>query len=94
MFGVNSGVCLGFDKWLGYDVLIMGARALGGSLQCWHLSVSVLALECLSAGTCVFQCWRLFVSVLAVKCFSAGTCLFQCWHSGARVPRGPALTLS
>ena len=57
MFGVNSGVCLGFDKWLGYDAMIMGAQALGFSFQCCHLSVSVLtlgfsmlALECLSAG--------------------------------------------
>ena len=72
MFGVNSGVCLGFDKWLGYDVLIMGARALGVSLQCWHLSVPVLALECFSVGTSVFECWHLCFSVLALVCFSAG----------------------
>ena len=78
MFGVNNGVCLGFDKWLGYDVLIMGARALGGSLQCWHLNVSLPALEGFSVGTSVFECWRLFVSVLAVKCFNAGTLAREC----------------
>ena len=47
MFGVNSGVCLGFDKWLGYDVVIMGAPALGIPLnpfQSCHLSVFLLTL--------------------------------------------------
>ena len=51
MFGVNSGVCLGFDKWLGYDVVIMGARALGFSFQSCHLSVCLLALGFFNAGT-------------------------------------------
>ena len=59
--GVNSGTCytfgskqwllFDFDKWLGNDDVIMGSQALGVSLQCWHLNVSVLALECFSAGT-------------------------------------------
>ena len=44
MFGANSGVCLGFDNWLGYDVLIKGALALGFSFQWCHLSVSVLTV--------------------------------------------------
>ena len=83
MFGVNSGFCLGCDKWLGHDAVIIGARALGFSFQCRHLSVSMLALErsgagtSFSAGTLVFQCWHLSISVLAlwhsIKCFSAGT---------------------
>ena len=55
------------------DAVIIGARALGFSFQCRHLSVSVLALECSSAGTFVFQCWHFSVSVLAFECFSVGT---------------------
>ena len=37
--------------WAMYDVVIMGSLVLGGSPQCWHLRVSVLALERFSAGT-------------------------------------------
>ena len=54
MSEVNNGFCLGFEKWLDYNVVIMGSQALGFSLQCCHFSVFVLAfmlaLECLSAG--------------------------------------------
>ena len=88
MFGVDDimcynvwgkqGFCLGFDKWLGHDAVIIGARALGFSFQCRHLNVSVLALECSSAGTFVFQCWHFSVSVLAFECFSAGTLALCC----------------
>ena len=59
--GVNSGTCytfgskqwflFDFDKWLGNDDVFVGSQVLGVSLQCWHLNVSVLALERFSAGT-------------------------------------------
>ena len=78
MFGINSGFCLGLDKWLGHDAVIVGTRALGFSFQCRHLSVSVLALECSSAGTFLFRCLHFSVSVLAFECFSAGT--LALWH--------------
>ena len=97
MFGVNSGFWLGFDKLSGHDAVIIGARALGFSFQCRHLNVSVLALECSSAGTLMFQCWHFSVSVLAFECFSAGTLALwafqvsvQCWHSGTGVSQGLA----
>ena len=51
MFGVDNGFCLDFDKWLDHDAVIAGAQALGFSFQCRQLSVSVLVLECSSAGT-------------------------------------------
>ena len=85
MFGVNSGFCLGCDKWLGHDAVIIGARALGFLFQCRHLSVSVLALECSSAGTFVFQCWHFSVSVLAFECFSAGTLALCCFQLSVSV---------
>ena len=81
MFGVNSGVCLGFDKWLGYDVVIMGAWALGISFQSCHLRVCLLTLGFFNAGASVFEWWCFSVSVAAVDRFCAG-CLFHCWNSG------------
>ena len=59
-------------KWLGYDVVIMGARALGILFQCYHLSVSVLRLGFFNAGTRMFDCWCLTGSVVVLDCFSAG----------------------
>ena len=92
-FGNKQWLVFDFDKWLGNDDVITGSQALGVSLQCWHLNVSVLALECFSAGTFVFQCCYFSVSVLAFECFSAGTlalCCFQfsvlvlaLWHRKA-----------
>ena len=90
MFGVSNGFCLGFDRWFGYDVAIMGARARGFPFQCCHLSVSVLtlgfsmlALECLSAGASAFQWWHQIFSVLALECLSV-------WHFGTGVSQGLA----
>ena len=85
MFGVSSGFCLGFDKWLGHDAVIIGTGALGFSFQCRHLSISVLALECSSAGTLVFQCWHFSVSVLAFEFFSAGTLALCCFQLSVSV---------
>ena len=42
------------DKWLGYDVVILGARALGISFQSCHLRACLLTLD-------FFQCWRVDV---------------------------------
>ena len=85
MFGVNNDFWLVFDKWLGHDAVIIGARALGFLFLSWHLSVSVLALECSSAGTFVFQCWHFSVSVLAFECFSAGTLALCCFQLSVSV---------
>ena len=78
-------MCLGFDKWLGHDAVIIGARPLGFLFQCRHSSVSVLALECSSAGTFVFQCWHFSVSVLAFECFIAGTLALCCFQLSVSV---------
>ena len=46
MFGVNSGFCLGCDKWLGHDAVIIGARALGFSFQCQQRVLALALFEC------------------------------------------------
>ena len=60
-----NSFCPGFDKWLGYDVVIMGSLVTKGSPQCRHSGTGRKSEFCFG----VFECWHLSVSVLVLKSF-------------------------
>ena len=97
MVGVNNGFCLGFDKWLGYDVAIMEVRTLGFFISVsWGLAFTlswearsnqiaglraIVQSDCRTACNHAIVLYHGFSLIVGLRAIAQSDCSTACNHA-------------